>query len=275
MKEYFCNLKTNISKNKKQYLIRSFCLLVGLYIFSLSIALYVPTAVGASHVDFTNFSILTLFKDWAKGTDQKEIPGLVSPTNYKLALMSLYGFLLVVSVIFLTVSIIKEYKVTKNKKLWLQLIPLIVFDVLINVGLSYVIDGQILMLDKIGYLNWMFNSSTAYQFRTIFFLIAFILYIVGLTFWIHSGWLLGSYNSINTNFMRLTKLPFNVSRVLMDVLIIIPGVIMFLVNPISWDIKVKFLLNYVNIGTIGFLFLAGSLLAKSLGFINKITKVYQ
>nr|WP_243729736.1 hypothetical protein [Mycoplasma capricolum] len=63
MKEYFCNLKTNISKNKKQYLIRLFCLLVGLYIFSLSIALYVPTAVGASHVDFTNFSILTLFKD--------------------------------------------------------------------------------------------------------------------------------------------------------------------------------------------------------------------
>ncbi|ADR24237.1 putative membrane protein [Mycoplasma leachii PG50] len=274
MKKYFCNLKTSISQNKKQYLIRLGCLLIGLYLFSLSIALYVPTAVGASQVDFTNFSILALFKDWAK-VNEKTVEGLVAATNYKLALMSLYGFLLLVSVVFLVLSIIREYKITKDKKLWLQLIPLIVLDVIINVGLSYVIDGQIEMLKVIGYLDWLFNQSTAYQFRTIFFTIAFVLYIVGLTFWIHSGWLLGSYNSINTNFMRLTKLPFNVSRVLMDVLIIIPGVIMLLVNPISWDIKAKFLLNYVNIGTIGFLFLAGPMLGKTLGLLNKITKIYQ
>ncbi|WFQ93168.1 hypothetical protein MFERI15181_00053 [Mycoplasma feriruminatoris] len=273
MKKYFCNLKTSISQNKKQYLIRLGCLLIGLYLFSLSIALYVPTAVGASHVDFTNFSILALFKDWIK-VDGKTVEGTIDPTNYKSALLSLYAFLLFVSIVFLTISIIREYRVTKDKKLWLQLIPLIVLDMIINVGLSYVIEGQIQMLVKIGYMELM-NNTPPYQYRTIFFTVAFVLYIAGLTFWIHSGWLLGSYNSINTNFMRLTKLPFNVSRVLMDVLIIVPGVIMFLVNPISWDIKAKFLLNYVNIGTIGFLFLAGPLLGKTLGLLNKITKIYQ
>ena len=159
MKKYFCNLKTSISQNKKQYLIRLGCLLIGLYLFSLSIALYVPTAVGASQVDFTNFSILALFKDWAKVGD-KTVEGLVAATNYKLALMSLYGFLLLVSVVFSVLSIIREYKVTKDKKLWLQLIPLIVLDVIINVGLSYVIDGQIEMLKVIGYLDWLFNQSS-------------------------------------------------------------------------------------------------------------------
>lgn len=153
--------------------------------FSLSIALYVPTAVGASHVDFTNFSILALFKDWAKAKDGTAIEGLVAATNYKLALLSLYGFLLLVSVVFLVLSIIREYRVTKDKKLWLQLIPLIVLDMIINVGLSYVIDGQIEMLKVIKYLDWMFSQTTAYQYRTIFFTIAFVLYIAGLTFWIH------------------------------------------------------------------------------------------
>lgn len=263
------NIIEDIKNNRRKYLIRLICLILGFYLFSLSIALYAVTNVGASQVDFTNFAILGIFDKWTNKDS-----GLVELSQYKIALTSLYLFLMILSAIFLSVSILKKYKVEKNKKLWIELVVLIVLDLIVIFTMPYLINAQIAMFGKIGYNEWMFNSSTQYQFRTIFFLIAYALYILGLTFWVHSGWLISPYNSINNSFMKMTKLPFNTSRVLMDILIFLPGVIILLVNPVSWSIKGQFLLNYLNIGTIMFVFATGPLLGKTLNVLNKITKIY-
>ncbi|AGJ91107.1 SPE_1075/MLC_0560 family membrane protein [Mycoplasma putrefaciens] len=263
MKKFIIDLKVN----HKKYLIKLACLILGIYIFSLSIAVYAVTAVGASQVDFTNFAILGIFSKWDMST------GLVNLDSYKWALFALYGSLLVLSAIFLSVSIFRKYKKNKDKKLWLELVVLIVLDLIIIFTMPFAIDGQIAMLGAIGYNDWMIKT-TVYQYRTIFFLIAYILYIVGLTFWVHSGWLISPYNSINTSFMKMTNLPFNTSRVLMDLLIFLPGLILLLVNPVAWELKGKFLLNYLNIGTIIFVFATGPILSKTLTMLNKVTKIY-
>ncbi|UWD35069.1 hypothetical protein NX779_00205 [Mycoplasma cottewii] len=104
------NIIEDIKNNRRKYLIRLICLILGFYLFSLSIALYAVTNVGASQVDFTNFAILGIFDKWTNKDS-----GLVELSQYKIALTALYLFLMILSAIFLSVSILKKYKVEKNK----------------------------------------------------------------------------------------------------------------------------------------------------------------
>lgn len=249
MRKYFDRIVANCQRHWRLYLIKGTFFIIGVYLFTLGIAVTSPTDVGGSNLNITGFSIISLFH-------QLQDNGRLTPENlgrYPFVLLFVYLGILIISVFFTVIWIARDYQVNKNKKIWYKLLVLIISDGVMMFVLSYMID-----------LHWLYISKSNikdldFSLRSWVFILGFLAFCLGLSMWVYAGFLLGPYNSICKSFMHLTNMPYKYARILMDVLILVPGLIMILFFNNSWETKFNFFTTYFNFGTIGFIFVAGPL----------------
>lgn len=239
----------NFHNNWKYYGIKLLFFIFGFYLFTLGIAVTSPTDVGGSNLNITGFSLISLF-------NQLESSGRLSAENvgkYPFVLLFIYLGTLIVSAIFTTIWIAQDYKVNKNKKLWFKLLILIISDTVMMFAISEMIN-----------VHWFYISingikSLNFSLRSWIFMLGFLSFCLGLSMWVYAGFLLGPYNSICKSFMKMTNMSFKYSRILMDILILLPGIILIFFFNASVQTKINYFTTYFNYGTICFIIVAGPL----------------
>lgn len=241
--------KKEWEKNWKFYLLKFAFFICGFYLFTLGIAVTSPTDVGGSNLNITGFSIISLIH--GIGNDGRLTAENVE--KYPFILMFIYIGILVVSAIFTIVWISRDYQANKNPKIWYKLLILIVSDTVMMFALSQMIN-----------LHWLYISIAEikkldFSLRSWVFILGFLSFSLGLSMWVYAGFLLGPYNSICKSFMKMTNISYKYARILMDILILLPGVILIFFFNTSWETKANYFTTYFNYGTIAFIIIAGPL----------------
>lgn len=250
MKKAFNDFYKNFKIEWKLYLVKFGFLSAGLYLFTLGIAIYAPTAVGASHMDFAIYSLIMNF--WGT-TSSGTLDSSVQQAHYPTVLTIYFIGIMLVSVIFAIASAIIKQKKHKDKTGWIKVVVVIVTDLIITFLLPQIIAWQWLYVD----MSKLDSDALDANARNLVFLGAWVIYVFGVAAWVYSGWLLGPYNSVADSFINLTKMKYNLARILMDILIIAPGFIIVFAAQEDWTVKSKFLLNYLNFGTVFFVIITG------------------
>ncbi|WP_368486752.1 SPE_1075/MLC_0560 family membrane protein [Spiroplasma sp. DGKH1] len=245
------NLKPQISWKKIS--IKIFLFLIGLYLFTIGLSIYLPTAVGVMHLDFTIYSVLMVWKGiYADGT----LDTTVSNGTVHWIVLGCYFFILMLfSIGFASVSAYRKYQVTKNKYEFNILWWVLMMDLVI-----VLLEPFMLQLHELYITPELANKikNSDYTIRMWIFFGGFLLNALGDAIWLKSNIFLGPYNSICFNFQKMSKWKYINARIFLDFCILIPGVIITLTTTtISWDLKEKFFLNYINLGTVAFIFAFG------------------
>ncbi|AOG60005.1 hypothetical protein SHELI_v1c00500 [Spiroplasma helicoides] len=265
-----------LKTNYRVVILKLFLLISGMFLMALGIRLYIPTQIGASQVDFSIYTMIGL-KSGTTGIFENN--NQVLEQYYANFLTYFYIGLTFIAAIFSTISTIKEFKSTKDKTIWINYTFKILFDVIITFLLPQIVNLFNDLISSNSILNLLrddFSGQNSPGKAAWFFLLAYIIYIVGICLWVKSTWALGPYNSICSEFVRLTKIKYGASRFICDILMILPGVLFF--GLITNGDKLSFFFTNFSIATMVFLFLTGPIcntLIKRLDKVldyNKLTK---
>ncbi|WP_031542529.1 SPE_1075/MLC_0560 family membrane protein [Mesoplasma photuris] len=254
-------------KFNKNILFKILLFLLGTYLFTLGLSLYLPTAFGVMHLDFTIYSLLM----WFKGV---EIDGTLTPEisngiYHWLILGILFFILAIISTGFLIWSYAKQGKEVLRKKE----VKKIIFWSFISDFAIVLMEPAFLLLHEHTIVTHEVASAIKEmpeQFRILILLGGFLLNALGDAIWISSKICLGPYNSICSNFQKATNWNYTPSRIMLDCLILLPGILFVIIQPGVWQIKGDFFLNYLNIGTIMFVFAFGPIVHLFEKYINKL-----
>ncbi|AOX43887.1 hypothetical protein S100390_v1c05480 [Spiroplasma sp. NBRC 100390] len=251
--------------NWKRWGLKIFFFLLGLYIFTFGLSLYLPTAVGVMHLDFTIYAVLMVWKGiYPDGTLDTTVS---NGTVHWLVLGIYFAILMLFSFSFATIGAYRKYQITKEKKEFNLLWTVLIMDLIIVFLEPFMLQFHELYLTPT-IANKIKNSP--YTIRMWIFLAGFLLNAIGDAIWLKSNLFLGPYNSICINFQKMSNWKFVNARIFLDFCIILPGIIITLsTNTISWDLKGKFFLNYVNLGTIAFIFAFGPIVHLLLNQFDK------
>ncbi|WP_338972386.1 SPE_1075/MLC_0560 family membrane protein [Spiroplasma endosymbiont of Panorpa germanica] len=266
MKQFTKDFQILIKTEWKILLSRFGIFILGWFLFTLSIALYTPTSVGASQIDFTIFNFLGAFSKGGINPD-----GTIDLASYSSYLLIFYSIMMVITVVMGSINVTLDYKKNKNvqKIYWYilfvigDIISLFIIPLGVQIQMLYIngsmFEGQTQNIEKI--------------LRFIVFIAAFLIYCVAIALMVYCGIMPGVYNSIAEEFRKLTKMSYQASRIIWDFLLIVPGVILLIA--ISWDadLKLAFLGNYLYFGTILFIFITGPLVGFMLKKLNKVFNI--
>ncbi|QEH61258.1 hypothetical protein SCHIN_v1c00600 [Spiroplasma chinense] len=262
MKEYFSTGYKNAKKDWRINLIKFVLLLFGIYFMALGIAIYIPTEIGASQVDFTTFVLVGL----KTGTTER----LDNFTKvYSDMLIYFYLVLTFISTCMGLVNTIRAHKKTMEPKVWIGF----VFTLITNIAITFI-------LPKVVYLNSMYvtydgvkdmimvNGVVSTGVASWIFAGAFIVFCLGVTCWVKSGWATGPYNTVCDELLKMTRLTFPMARLICDAAMVVPGLILLWVIP-NGD-KTGFLFTNLSIGTLVFVFATGPLCGAMKKLLDKI-----
>ncbi|WP_338984029.1 SPE_1075/MLC_0560 family membrane protein [Spiroplasma endosymbiont of Othius punctulatus] len=256
------DFKLNFKNLWKYYLVKVAFLLLGLYLFTLGIAIYTPTSVGASHMDFSIFAIISTLHGVVGDNSNVDL-------GYYPNLLTLYFVgILIGALIFGLIFSVKDWKENKNKMTWINLTIIILADLIIVFGLPQMVNMQWLYIPQDAIAN--INNASA---RNWIFIGAYSIYVFGVAFWVMSGILGGPYNTICTYLMKATGWKYNVARIVADLIITFPGFIFILANGLTWSQKGDFMLTYLNFGSICFVILTGPIVGLIIPKINKVWNI--
>ncbi|AHI53629.1 transmembrane protein [Spiroplasma sabaudiense Ar-1343] len=268
MKKFASNFKQLIVIEWKILLYRFGIFVVGWYLFTLAIALYTPTMVGASQIDFTIFAFLGVFSN-------SKIDGAGSITNalgqYSTYLLLMYVVMMVITVIMGAINTALDFKKNKNVEKIYWYILFVIGDIISLFIIPLGVQMQFLYITDAIYAN--LSEKAANYLRIWIFVIAFLTYCISIALMVYCSIMPGVYNSIAEESRKLTKMSYQASRVLWDFLLIVPGVLILII--VNWDatIKLNFLINYLSFGTIFFIFLTGPIVNQILKLFNKFYNI--
>ncbi|WP_425379630.1 SPE_1075/MLC_0560 family membrane protein [Spiroplasma endosymbiont of Stenodema calcarata] len=260
MKKLFTKIKWQWQHLWHIFLLQGFLVFIGIYLTSLGIAIYAPTSTGASQIDFTVFALLALmYGNYGNG----HLHDTVLTAHYAVVLWLYYLVLILFTIIFMLITNIKAYQKTKDREIWVKFGIMIIGDLflawllplLIHFNWKYIISADAIQ-------QWAESSG---GIAAWLFLGGFSLYCIGIAIWIFSKTLYGPYNDICEAFIKLTKLKYPVARILLDVMMVIPGFIFWLFLPLNND-KWNFLFTNFSFGTVAFVFISGP-------YVNVVKKV--
>ncbi|AGR41023.1 SPE_1075/MLC_0560 family membrane protein [Spiroplasma taiwanense] len=176
---------------------------------------------------------------------------------YEIVLVIYFFIISIISIIFLIISKSKRNQFcTGNSKIKLQIFFIFLSDIVI-----VFLEPLFLMMHEKLYITHEFVKEIkkqSYQIKLWIFISGFLLTALGDAIWIKTNIFLGPYNSIVPNFQKMTKWNYISSRISIDIIILIPGILISLsITSINWDLKSKFFLDYLNVGTIFFIICFG------------------
>ncbi|AHI53372.1 SPE_1075/MLC_0560 family membrane protein [Spiroplasma culicicola] len=259
MKLYYEQMKENVKLRWRSLLVRFFLFIFGFAISTLGIAFYTTTKIGASQMDFTIYVISAMIDgyDMSNGSMTSEVIQGIYILIYNLIL----ALFVILSIAFSLPKIIKDLK-EKNSVSTIQMTINLICDIIIVFLAPLLMQ---LYLKQVVAVEQIMSESTSQNIRNLIFIGGFVMFCIGVAMWVHANMSLGPYNSYASSFQNLTGLNYAISRVLMDLLIFVPGLILFPFIPGDWNQKTQFLLTNLGIGTIAFTFLTGP-------FVNLIIK---
>ncbi|WHQ37475.1 SPE_1075/MLC_0560 family membrane protein [Spiroplasma sp. SV19] len=251
MKKWFNKMKQQWQQLWHIFLLQGFLFFVGIYLTSLGIAIYAPTSTGASQIDFTIFALLALmYGNYANG----HLQDTVLTAHYALALWMYFLILVFFTIIFMLIVNIKAYRNTKDRQIWVKFTIMILGDLVLAWLLPLLIHfNWQYIISAVRIQQWAESSG---GIAAWLFLGGFSLYCLGLAIWIYSKTWYGPYNHICEAFIKLTKLKYPVARILLDVMMVIPGFIFWVFLPLNND-KWNFLFTNFSFGTMAFIFISG------------------
>ncbi|WP_338984053.1 SPE_1075/MLC_0560 family membrane protein [Spiroplasma endosymbiont of Othius punctulatus] len=263
-------LVKDISLNKRNYSFRIVALILGLYIFTLGITIGSQTAVGVSMIDFTIFSGLFSSEGLMETQGTTIVPGTikVQDSPYALYCGLLYVGMSIVSLIFMSIWVAKDYKTTRNKMLFVMMGLAVVGDIIIILGIPLLIEMNLL------YIPGAAIANAAPGIRVYIFMLAFACYALGIALWVYASLLSGPYNSICTNFLKVTGIKsYSVGRTAMNLLILAPGFIVIIIMGLTgtpWSDIGNFLVVNISFGTVFYVFVLGIVVTAWGKLIRKI-----
>ncbi|AHI52387.1 SPE_1075/MLC_0560 family membrane protein [Spiroplasma culicicola] len=267
MKSWFKEQTGYIKKDWRVLLVKASLLIAGMFIMALGIRLYIPTGIGKSQVDFTIFTLIGL------KLGNGDVTSAAAYDSYSGMLLYFYLVIALISASMSLVNSIKKYREAKDKGIWVNFSFKIMADIFVSLMLPLIV----LMFQKIinedSIVNLIKSDSTSTDVNpgkaSWFFALAFLIYALGIALWVKSGWILGPYNSICQEFITLTKIQYGTGRIIMDLLMAAPGLILFWIIP-SGDVStMDFLFTNFSIATMVFLFCTGPLVAQIIKILNK------
>ncbi|WP_146637216.1 SPE_1075/MLC_0560 family membrane protein [Spiroplasma clarkii] len=167
------------------------------------------------------------------------------------------------------------------KAIWIPFATIVVTDLIITFVFPYFVNffanplgtkglGVVGLVPKMAV--WLDSLGASSQgVRSWMFVLAFIVFCFGIALWVKSTWAPGSYNSICTQFMALTKLNYSISRIICDLIIVAPAVVAVWFVPTTDGITPanSFFTNF-SIATIAFVFVAGPIINIMINGIGKL-----
>ncbi|AXK50720.1 SPE_1075/MLC_0560 family membrane protein [Spiroplasma alleghenense] len=266
MKQFINDFNKIIKTEWKILLSRFGIFVLGWFLFTLSIALYTPTSVGASQIDFTIFNFLGAFSDGGIRPN-----GEIDLTSYSTYLLLFYVIMMVITVIMGSINVAIDYKKNRNVQKIYWYILFVIGDIISLFIIPLGVKMQMLYIDESMFAGYSENAVKILRF--VVFISAFLIYCLSIALMVYCGIMPGVYNSIAEEFRKLTKMSYQASRILWDFLLIVPGLILLIFINWSSDLKLAFLGNYLYFGTVFFIFLTGPLVGVLLKQFNKIYNI--
>lgn len=279
MKEWFDERFMYAKVNFRVLIIKTALLIAGMMVMALGIALYIPTGLGKSQVDFTVFTFIYVFRGkFVDDNSAMQANGAGMP--YSTMLTWFYVMTLLVSGIMGLVATLNNYKKNKVKAVWIGLATIVATDLAITFIFPYMVNFFSVSSGSGGVFgiqakltSWFatFDSangeSSSAGIRSWMFVLAFIVFCLGIALWVKSTWAPGPYNSICTQFMALTKLNYTISRIVCDLIIVAPALVAIWIVP--GESATYFFKNFA-IATIAFVFVAGPFVSLMLKGMDKV-----
>ncbi|AGR42521.1 SPE_1075/MLC_0560 family membrane protein [Spiroplasma diminutum] len=264
MKYWLKNQKKLIKNNWKGILIKVILLILGVIVSSFGLALYQQPAVGGSQIDWFIYNALSLVEPFSKdGSVRGEVLNKFYPTSLTLV----YIILIIFAIGFSIKPTMEEYKKLKSKIIWFSFLFVVIADIAITFIVPQIVG---LFLRSLSELNIKNTDPNNLAIRNLALIGGFLAFVIGIALWVKSGLLLGPFNNICTQFIRLTKMNYAMGRLLIDISILILGFILFpFIIGEEGSNKTNFLLTNFGLGTICFTFLVGPIVNTQLNILNK------
>ncbi|WP_339020839.1 SPE_1075/MLC_0560 family membrane protein [Spiroplasma endosymbiont of Atherix ibis] len=265
MKKWIEENKIYLSNHWLSILAKIILAFLGLFISCFGLALYQQPAVGGSQIDWTLYNIIATMTPY--GSDGSMF-GEKFVSIYPIALLTCNIILILFAIGFSIKPSIDDYKLTKKNKIWVLFVWMIIADLIITFSIPFIIKMFIPIVSQ-----WVSREgksiSSSIGIRNWLFIAGFLCFVLGIGFWVKSGWMLGPFNNICTQFLRLTKLNYTIGRLIIDIFIFSLGFAFF--PFIKGDsTKLNFFLTNFGLGTICFTFLVGPLVNYLILFLDKI-----
>ncbi|WP_339034079.1 SPE_1075/MLC_0560 family membrane protein [Spiroplasma endosymbiont of Cantharis rufa] len=260
MKNLFNENMKSFSKNWKAIIVKFILLILGILLTAFGLALYQQPSVGGSQIDWLIYNVLSISIPFVK--EGKVGQGVYD--NYAISLTTLYIVLILFAICFSIKPTIDEYKKTKSKSAWFKFSWFILADIIITFIVPQIVGLFITPLSQMGIRELIPGA------RNLIFIAGFLCFVLGIAFWVKSGWLLGPFNNICEQFLRLTKMSYSKSRLIIDISILIIAFAFFPFVKGEEASKTDFLLTNFGLGTICFTFLVGPLVNQILIILDKV-----
>ncbi|AGR41649.1 SPE_1075/MLC_0560 family membrane protein [Spiroplasma taiwanense] len=270
MKILYLSKMKYLKTNYLRVIVKILLFLLGFILSTLGIAMYISSTIGASQIDWTLYNISSIIGkyNFETGTMSDE----VLKSTYILALNILYIIMVFFSFIFALSPTIKEYKKIRKNEIWFNLLIIIISDIIIAFLTPLLLNfyfKNVIILDKI------MSDKITQEIRNWIFIAGFTIFCFGIALWVHSGIIMGPFNNICYQLMRLTNMNYLKSRVIIDFCIFFPGIVFWFFIPGNWNQRLLFLTKNFGIGTIAFTFIAGPYINMFLNFIKKCIKYFK
>ncbi|AUB32146.1 SPE_1075/MLC_0560 family membrane protein [Spiroplasma floricola] len=265
MKKWIIENKVYIGNHWLSILVKIILAFLGLFISSFGLALYQQPAVGGSQIDWTLYNIIATIIPY--GSDGS-LSGEKFVSIYPTTLLIWNIVLILFAIAFSIKPSIDDYKSTKKNKIWVLFVWIIIADLVITFSVPFIIKMFMPIVSQ-----WVSRDGTSISssigVRNWLFIAGFLCFVLGIGFWVKSGWMLGPFNNICTQFLRLTKLNYTVGRLLIDIVIFALGFAFFPFIQ-GESTKTDFLLTNFGLGTVCFTFLVGPLVNYLILFLDRI-----
>ncbi|ALD66886.1 SPE_1075/MLC_0560 family membrane protein [Spiroplasma cantharicola] len=260
MKKLWNDQLKNFSNNWKVISVKIVLLILGILLTSFGLALYQQPSVGGSQIDWLIYNVLSISIPFIE--EGKVGQGVYD--NYAISLTTLYVVLILFAICFSIKPTIDEYKKTKSKKAWFKFSWFILADIIITFIVPQIVGLFIAPLSQMGISELIPGA------RNLIFIGGFLCFVMGIALWVKSGWLLGPFNNICEQFLRLTKMNYSNGRLIIDIAILVIAFVFFPFVRGEGATKLDFLLTNFGLGTICFTFLVGPLVNQVLNILNKL-----
>lgn len=264
--------------NWRILLIKGTLLFFGLFIMALGISLYLPTGIGLSDVDFTVYTFIYVWRG-------EIMPSTDIGPYYSTVLMFFFISVSLLTLIFGSISAGIQYKKWKDKRAWNSVIIFLITDIIIIFTFPQIVNFFLLPWGEGGVVGFLYILSDWFEslsgepntpltvqnagIRGWMFVLAFIIFCLGVSLWAKSTWAPGPYNSVCAAFMKMTNLNYQTSRILCNVIIITPGAIAIWFLSSGDRTPAQAFFDNFGIATMAFVFISGPIINFIIKYLNK------
>ncbi|AGM25395.1 SPE_1075/MLC_0560 family membrane protein [Spiroplasma chrysopicola] len=251
---------------------RIFFYLVGVYIFGLSVSLYMDLNLGVVNEDLIVFALIADI--WTKGGDNVE-------EYYAIMLVVVYlGFWLFV-VLFKVIKLIQFHRKKRLTltliydeifKMILDLVPVFLWPAAVQLNVLIINPAETIKpLDP----SHITGSQAQWNewIRSWILWASYLLFCLGLAIIVSTKMLEGPYNGLSGELALITKVPYAACRVIVDMVLLVVGLGILFLGQYPISERLSHLYSWVSYATILMAFFAGPLIGLIVVTLERYIKI--